>query len=265
MKKRNIVLLVSALAMVVFFVAAVVWSFPIWHHAFLLNRIAKSDSIGCQIQMMAGKESLSKEQEQFLQGLSWALGADPDAVLDWKANGRICKEQVYAEIFCAEFEEPITELYITKDEVFINVRMLYEAIQENIASELEELFGVNLKEMFKQHDFAEIQQQNFWQYLILLTRMERHRTEDGNWQFETVWNDYQLVLRSDNKDQGAKIAVSGCVKQESQSITSFSTVLTSEERYPLKIPDSVMQEEEIEQFQMLWELVRNFTEGRTQD
>ncbi len=286
MKKRNIVLLVSALAMVVFFVAAVVWSFPIWHHAFLLNRIAKSDSIGCQIQMMAGKESLSKEQEQFLQGLSWALGADPDAVLDWKANGRICKAQVYAEIFCAEFEEPITELYITKDEVFINVRMLYEAIQENIASEhplfgsllpewkygtcislrqLEELFGVNLKEMFKQHDFAEIQQQNFWQYLILLTRMERHRTEDGNWQFETVWNDYQLVLRSDNKDQGAKIAVSGCVKQESQSITSFSTVLTSEERYPLKIPDSVMQEEEIEQFQMLWELVRNFTEGRTQD
>ena len=113
--------------------------------------------------------------------------------------------------------------------------------------------------------FLKFSAENLCIYLCLTTRMERHRTEDGNWQFETVWNDYQLVLRSDNKDQGAKIAVSGCVKQESQSITSFSTVLTSEERYPLKIPDSVMQEEEIEQFQMLWELVRNFTEGRTQD
>ncbi len=284
MKKRNIILLSAII--VFLFAAAGIWSFPLWHHAFLLNRMANSESIGCQIQMTIGKESLSKDQEQFLQGLSWALGVDPDSVLDWRANGRICENQVYAKIFCGAFEEPVTELYISKDEVFINVRMLYEAIKGNFANEhpffgsllpdwqygacisleqMEELFQVNLKEMFEQHDFAGKQEPNIWRYLILLTRMQRHKAEDGNWRFETVWNGYQLVLESGNKDQGAELAVRGCVREASQKITSFSAILSSEEQHPVIMPDSLMQKEEIEQFQKLWGLVRNFTEGRKQD
>lgn len=98
--------------------------------------------------------------------------------------------------------------------------------------------------------------------MILLNRMERHRTKDGGWKFETVWNDYHTVLLIEREKQETGFKIEGTDREKTQKIAEFSFSLSPGEEEAVIFPESLMKTEEIAQFQKLWQALSEFTEGR---
>lgn len=279
MKKRYLIIGV----MLAVITAAGVFTFPLWHTAYLIGNLAKSKSLDCQIQITLAQEKLPKEQNQFFKALSWVLGIEEDACLNWQAKGSISEQKVHAEIYCDAMKEPVTEVYISKDSTQVNIRMLYEVLQRNFVEkypvfgymipdwkygsyisleQIQEIFQIDLKDMFQQNVSKEMEGKNFGKNLAVLYRMERHRTKDGEWQFETVWNGYQVVLKTRKEKQETNLEISGTDREKSQKITAFAISVSSGESDVIDFPESLMEPGEIAQFQKLWQALRQFTERR---
>ncbi|NBH13825.1 hypothetical protein D3Z36_06430 [Lachnospiraceae bacterium] len=280
MRKRSFV--IGAIAMVI--AAAGVWSYPYWHTAYLICSLAKSESLSFQMEATLEPERLSKGQKQFLQTLSWILQIEDESCLKWRAKGMLSGHQGYAELYCEAFKEPLTETYFNKDEVLVNIRMIYEKLQGEFRKahpllgnmlpdwayetyisleQLQEIFEVDLKEMFQQSAASGLKPQSLWKNLLTLNRMKRHKTRSGEWQFQTTWNHYRIALQAGkNSDNKSFARLTGADAEKSQQIKSFVFLVSSEEKKVVNIPDSCMGTEEIRQFQKFWQTLKGFTEGR---
>ncbi|MCI8299499.1 MAG: hypothetical protein HFI69_03985 [Lachnospiraceae bacterium] len=281
MKKRTFAAGAAVLAVIA---AALAWSYPLWHTAYLICSLVKSESIGCQIQVALEQERLSNGQKQFLQTLSWILGIEETDCFKWRAEGTLFDSQGYAQLYCDAFKEPLTELYFSEGSTLVNIRMLYQRLQENFTKEhpllgtmlpdwkygayisleqIEELFQADLKELFQGNASASIKEQSLWKNLLMLKSMKRQKTRDGDWQFQTIWNHYGIALKTGKSNEGKSFAeVRGVNGEKSRQIKSFVFLFSSEEEKAIEIPDSVMKTEEIRQFQKLWQVLKGFTEGR---
>lgn len=279
MKKRYFVIGVIIVAVA----TAGVWSFPLWHTAYLLQNLAKSESLECQIQVTLNQEGLFKGQKQLLHLLSRILKTEETDCLNWQAVGYTAGRKGYVRIYCDVLQEPVTEIYFSKDDTLVNVRMLYEVLQRNFVKEypilgymlpewkygtyisldqVQDIFQVDIKEIFQQNSFGNLTGQGFWKSLILLNRMERHRTKEGGWKFETVWNDYHTVLLIEREKQETGFKIEGTDREKTQKIAEFSFSLSPGEEEAVIFPESLMKTEEIAQFQKLWQALSEFTEGR---
>ncbi len=279
MKKRYFVIGVLAAAIT----AVGVWSFPLWHTAFLLHSLAKSKSLDCRIQVILDREALSENQNQFLQAVSWILGIEENSCLNWQAEGGFSQGQGTAKIYCNALKEPVTEVYFSEGSTIVNIEMLYEALQNNFGREhpilgnmlpdwkygsyisleqIQDMFQVDFEELLTQNASSNMIGQSLWKNLLLLNQMEREKAKNGGWQFQTSWNGWQTVLKTEKKGQIQRLELSGVSREHTQKIASFFASLCSGEQESIVFPDSVMKEEEIKQFQKLWSIVRSFTEGR---
>ena len=257
MKKRYFVIGVLAAAIT----AVGVWSFPLWHTAFLLHSLAKSKSLDCRIQVILDREALSENQNQFLQAVSWILGIEENSCLNWQAEGGFSQGQGTAKIYCNALKA-LQNNFGREHPILGNMLPDWKYGSYISLEQIQDMFQVDFEELLTQNASSNMIGQSLWKNLLLLNQMEREKAKNGGWQFQTSWNGWQTVLKTEKKGQIQRLELSGVSREHTQKIASFFASLCSGEQESIVFPDSVMKEEEIKQFQKLWSIVRSFTEGR---
>lgn len=271
MKKWYIAMGVGAFLVVC--LAVGIWSFPLVQAAFMLNKVPDFNRFTYEVSLELNEENLSEEQRQFMNVMSWMLNVDKDACSKWKASGTFQEDFTYAKIYCEGLDEPVTEVYFSEKESAINIQMLYETIRQNVRNshpllggllpewgygeyisieQIEEIFQVDLKEMFRIERPTENRKQGLWQSFLMLTEMDRRKGDNGELQFETDFHTYQVLLEFAEKDENTVIGISGSDTEKSQKIAGYTGEVTFDSPEEIIFPDSLMEEAEIRQFAKLW-------------
>ena len=271
MKKRYIAM--GAGILLVVCLAVGIWSFPLVQAAFMLNRVPDFNRFAYEVSLELNEDNLSDEQRQFMNVMSWMLNADKEACFNWKAAGTFQDDSTYAKIYCEGLSDPVTEVYFSEKESVINIKMLYETIRQNVMAshplvggvlpewgygeyisieQIEEIFQVDLKEMFRIERPAENRKQGLWQSFCMLGKMDRRKGDNGELQFETSFNTYQVLLEFAEKDEIPVIGISGSDMEETQKIAGYAGKVTFGNPQAITFPDSLMADEDIEQFARLW-------------
>lgn len=280
MKKRYFV--IGAVGLVAAAVAAAgIWTFPLWHTAYLLYHLFQAESLDCRIEVSLQKEGLPEHAGKFLQAVSWALGMEGSDILEWQASGRISEGKGYLQIYCDAAKEPVTEVYFEKDDALVNVEMLYGMIQEHFQKEhplmgtmvpdwkygtylsleqIQEIFQIDLKKMFQEGSSGEMPDFSYWEIFLMLQGMDRKKTGHGGWQFETAYRDWHIAFETGREGRAPYLHVSGA-GQKGQALKDASAVLSPGRQEEIHIPDSLMKQEEAAQFQKIWAAVSYLIEG----
>lgn len=250
---------------------------PLFQAARTLGQIAGAESIGYEVDISLNPESFSKEQEQYLSAVAWILETDEESCMKWKIRGYVSEGRGYAQIFCGGLDGAVTDVYFGEDYAVLNVKMLYETLQGNFdrahpmlgnllpgwkysdyisMEQIEKIFGTDIKEMYKLDLPAGVGEQSTWKILMLLWGIERRKGEDGRQQFRLVWNNYQMVFDVGRAGQTPELSLRGEDTGDSRSIASYRAKIFSSDAKEITYPDSVMDQEEIQQFENLWGLVK---------
>lgn len=229
---------------------AAVRFFPTFRAARTLRQMLREKNIDFEINVSLEQKQLSEQQEKFLQAVTWILQADEENCMSWKIKGNVRGTQIYAQLFCEGLDGVVTDVYVNEENAVVNVRKMYESLQHNFTTahpfmgsllpswqyhdyisleQIEEIFQVDIRSMFEQDLPKELPGKGFLASFALLRELEYKENEDGRQQFAATWNSHQ---------------------------TAFQAVIypgDSKELYP---PDSVMGEDEIEQFENLWRIIK---------
>lgn len=276
MKKFTVGIIIAALILCAVILCVVIRFFPLFQAAQTLRYVAGAKSIDYEVDITLNRESFSKEQEQFLAAAAWILEIDEESCMDWKVSGCISEGQGYAQVFCGGTGNVVTDAYFGEDYAVINVRMLYEALQKNFSSahpilgrllpdwkysdyisleQIEEIFKIDIKGMYKLDLPEGFAGQDTWKNLILLHEMERKKSENGRQQFEMLWNDYQMIFEVGKAGQTPELFIRGDDTKGSRTIASYRAEVSSGGAKEIVYPESVMEQEEIGQFQNLWGII----------
>ncbi len=256
-----------------------VWLAPLIQTAFLLQGMSKSGGFQFEIAIELEEENLSKQQEQMIRMLAWALAGRENSGMSWEINGRVSEGLAYGEVFCKGCSEPITELYFGQEEGFINLEMLYDSMRDNMlrqqpflggvlpewgygaflsSRQVEEIFQVDLEELFWTDRLAEKKTYSVREILGFLWGMKRQKSPDGGYQFEAEVGDYQAVLEIIRKDQIPLLKVLVSDRTRDKEISSYKGKFVFHEAEEIVLPESRMEEEDIRQFEKLWESILGF-------
>lgn len=281
MKKRYII----AGIILALLVAAVIWAFPLLRAAGILHGMGKGEGFEGQITVTLKEEALSQEEEQFVHTLSKLFSVEETSLLSLRGEGRMAENSGYAEIYCEGVSEPVTDVYFSQEETWINVEMLYERLQETFArkypilgnilpnwecgayislEQIEEIFQVDVNGMWKTELPKEDAGQSAWKTFLLLAGMNREKAANGRQQFKTEWNGYQIQLEVGKEDKTPVLAVWGTDMQENRKLTAFEGEFSAGKAEAVVFPEDVMQQEEISRMKTLWSVIQKLqqsTEG----
>ncbi len=271
-------------------VGAAVRFFPLLRAAQTVRRVLSAECMEYDIHVTLNQEQFSGKQEQFLRAVSWILETDESACLSWEVGGKISDGQGYAQIFCEGLDGPVTDVYFDKNDIWVNVKMLYEALQNNFTSahpllghllpdwnysdymsleQMEEIVQTDIKGMYLPDMPKGASGQSTWQYIVMLSQLERKKTEDGRQQFSMDWKDYQIAVeigkqgratssdeQSDKAAYKPDIFIQGVDREGGRIVQSYEAEINAGSATKMAVPDSVMTQDEMEQFMKLWELVK---------
>lgn len=272
MKKKYVVISIVGIVAAVIVLLGI-WMFPLLRVAATLHSALHAESYDFQVAVTLNKEILSEQQRQFLALMPWVLGIEEDDCLEWSVTGNISEGSGYAKLYGGGLQEPITDVYFRDDQIMVNIKMLYQSLQKNILEEhpmlgsllpgweygdyisldqIEEIFAVDIEEIFRDHSSFELSGQSFWEVWNMLRGMERKEDKDGRQRFETIFNSYQTVFEIGRKGKAPMLAVLGKDVQGQQPIAGFRTSLSGKKSEKIVFPKSIMKEEEIAKLQKLW-------------
>lgn len=272
MKKKYVVISIVGIVAAVIVLLGI-WMFPLLRVAATLHSALHAESYDFQVAVTLNKEILSEQQWQFLALMPWVLGIEEDDCLEWSVTGNISEGSGYAKLYGGGLQEPITDVYFRDDQIMVNIKMLYQSLQKNILEEhpmlgsllpgweygdyisldqIEEIFAVDIEEIFRDHSSFELSGQSFWEVWNMLRGMERKEDKDGRQRFETIFNSYQTVFEIGRKGKAPMLAVLGKDVQGQQPIAGFRTSLSGKKSEKIVFPKSIMKEEEIAKLQKLW-------------
>lgn len=250
---------------------------PLLQAARTLGQITGAGSIGYEVDITLNPDSFSKEQEQYLSAIAWILETDEESCMNWKIRGYVSEGRGYAEVFCEGLDGAVTDAYFGEDDTLVNVKMLYETLQGNFdrahpilgnllpgweysdyisLEQIEKIFDTDIKGMYKLDVPEGAGEQNTWKILMLLWGIERQKGEGGSQQFRLVWNNYQMVFDVGRAGHTPELSIWGEDTGNSRSIASYRAEISSLDAKEITYPDSVMDQEEIQQFENLWGLVK---------
>ena len=272
MKKKYVVISIVGIVVAVIVLLGI-WMFPLLRVTATLHSALHAESYDFQVAVTLNKEILSEQQRQFLALMPWVLGIEEDDCLEWSVTGNVSEGCGYAKLYGGGLPEPITDVYFKDDQVMVNVKMLYQSLQKNILAEhpmfgsllpgweygdyisldqIEEIFAVDIEEIFRDHSSFELSGQSFWEVWNMLRGMERKEDKDGRQRFETIFNNYQTVFEIGRKGKAPMLAVLGKDVQGQQPIAGFRASLLGQGPKKIVFPKSIMKEEEMAKLQKLW-------------
>lgn len=277
MKRKSLVIGIAAVILSIVLLCASIFVFPLLRAARTLHRVTSAECVDYKLNITFNQDRLSEKQEQFLKIISRIFEVEEYSCMSWNVNGYMSGAQGYAEVFCAGLDGPVTDVYFSEDRIIVNARMFYEALQGNFSSahpilgrllpewkysdyisleQIEEIFGVDIKGMFRLDMPKELSGTNIWNGMLMLSRMERKKGENGAQRFEIDWNGYQTKLEIGKKGREQEITIQGTDEQEDQMIASYEAAVSSGMERDTVYPDSVMETDEIVQFRNLWDIVK---------
>lgn len=276
MKKKYVV--ISIVGIVVAVMALIgIWMFPLLRVAATLHSALHAESYDYQVAVTLNEQILSEQQRQFLSLMPWVLGIEEEDCLEWSVEGKISEGCGYAKLYGGGLHEPITDVYFKDDQIMVNVKMLYQSLQKNIAEEhamlgsflpeweygdyislaqIEKIFEVNIEEIFQDSNAVQLSRQSFWEIWNMLRRMERKEDKDGRQRFETTFNHYQTMFEIGRKEKVPMLAVLGKDVEGKQPIAGFQASLLGQGPEKIIFPKSIMKEEEVAKLQELWSTLR---------
>ncbi len=276
-KKTKIILMIAAVILCVVLFVAVIRVFPLLQAARTLHRVWGAECVDYEMDITLNPDRLSGEQRKFLGAVSWLLETEESACMSWNIRGYRSGGQGYAQISCKGLEGNVTDVYFREGEIIVNVKMLYETLQKNFSGahpvlgvllpewqfsdyisleQIEEIFQVDIRSMFQLSMPKELSGGNVWQYLMILHGIERKKSVDGRQQFAVDWNGYQVEIGIGKAGQAPEISVVGTDGEEQGIIASYNVFVSSAAAKETAYPDSVMEQEEIRQFQDLWGTIK---------
>lgn len=275
--KKKYFIIIAAIIICAAILCAIAWMLPFVRAAQTLQKMTNAKSIEYEADITLNQEKLSKGQAQFLEAASWILEVDRESCMSWRINGYISDAQGYAQVFCEGLDGAVTDVYFSEDDTFVNVKMLYEMLQDNFTSahpilgnllpdwkysdyisleQIEEIFQVDIRSMYKPDVPKGLSGKNIWEILMLLGKMEHGKSEDGRQQFSMMWNGYQTVLETGKAGQAPELSIQGTDTAQSGVIASYKADISTGSTREIVVPGSVMEQDEIEQFRSLWSIIQ---------
>ena len=276
-KKTKVILMIAAAILCVVLLFAAIRVFPLLQAARTLHRVLDAECVDYEMDITLNPDRLSEEQRNLLKAVSWVLETEESACMSWNIRGYRSGGHGYAQISCKGLEGNVTDVYFREGETIVNVKMLYETLQKNFSGahpvlgvllpewqfsdyisleQIEEIFQVDIRSMFQLSMPKELSGGNVWQYLMILHGIERKKSVGGRQQFAVAWNGYQVEIGIGKAGPAPEISVVGTDGEEQGMIASYNVSVSSAAAKETAYPDSVMEQEEIRQFQDLWGTIK---------
>lgn len=118
-----------------------------------------------------------------------------------------------------------------------------------------------MKKIFQQNSSFKLTGHSYWEIFLLLQGMEREKTEHGGWRFAMEYQGYQIAFESGKEQRKPYFHVWGVGKQQ-QALGEISVSLCPGQEEEIHVPDSLMKQEEVMQFQKIWSAAVYLIEGR---
>lgn len=293
--KKTLMAVIAVIACTAVLCAAV-WAYPLLQAARTLKSLAGAQGIDFEINIALNRDRLSEGQERFLETAALLLQTEESSCMSWEISGRLSGGHGYAEISCEGLKGAVTDVYFSKDYTVVNVKMLYEALRDNFMDvhpvmgnlmkdweysdyvsleQLEEIFQVEIGNIYRLDLPEGISGQNTWLNLLALCRMDRKKSAGGRRQFGMQWDSYQVSLEigesdrepedsageEDGQERVPGAAVYGLDTTDGQIVKSYEAEFSAGAGREITFPDSVMGQKEIEQFQGLRDILRGIWES----
>ena len=268
--------LVIAGVLLIGIIAAGVWAFPLFKAANILNKAPALNKFDFELSIELNDERLSLEQQKFVNVLSWLLGKETGELMAVRAVGSFYEQSAYADIYLGETKQAVSRVYICDNEVYINVKMLYEAIHNNISGsyplleafipdwgyeeyitleQIEEIFCVELKGLFNtDYPFFE-EKASFWQYLMLLLKMDRNKGENGELRFELKNSEYSCLFEITEDNNFPIVNMEGISNVKGQPIETIEAEIVFDNTDKITQPESIMNQPAVDGFAKLWSVI----------
>jgi len=221
--------------------------FPYIKTARILKEAKKADKITYDVSVHFDRDSLWEKEENFLKLLGQLLAVDEENLLNLRFSGEACEEYATGEIYCQAFDDPITEVYYSRDRKTINVKMLYDAISKNLSDdlwilkillpqwqfekdeitfeELEQTFGVDVETLIPIKKPEDIDDPSMMEMICFLSETDVEKDGEGNDWFKVDYEGYQILFSATRKDGTAEIQIEGSTESNDKKIGKFEAQL----------------------------------------
>ncbi len=275
MRKKYFAAIIGTV-LVLILLGAAVRLFPLIHAAVLLGDISKHQGFRYEISIEPQEENLTESQKQLTGSLVWVLGNGESSSMSFRIAGRVSEGKAYGQVFFEGQEEPVTELYFQQGEGLLNVKMLYDSIQQNLtaqhpllgaglpeweygeflsSAQIEKIFQIDFSELFHTEELTENHTHSFWQSLRMLIGMKSRKGADGGRQFEAELGEYHVLLEIKREGQYPAIDIAASNRAGNQAPASYTGTFIFQETEKIIFPDSLADDKDIQQFADFWSVM----------
>lgn len=136
-KKKGIgkyILLVILLLILIAVAAAAIYFYSLWRTAKDFERELDLEHFSYVVDVDLEMEGLTKEQLDFMQVLARITGLEQEEILQMHIEGSVWEDRVYAAVSFAGSAVPLTELYLSSGDDFVNASLFYDTVRREMVA-----------------------------------------------------------------------------------------------------------------------------------
>ena len=278
--KKKIGITISIIFVILCFVL-IIYLFPIIKVVQMFWNVSDTLQFHYQSSFDLKEEDLSEEQRNFINVLSSLLEVEKESCLLWNAEGMVYDNTGYVKLYCEAFENPITELYLTKEEQIINVGMFYRTIQSSIAEnymllskllpdwngaefisleQIEEIFDVDLKDFLELENIEDWTMDRSWNSLLCLNKMKKSFGEQSEVIFETQLEEGKVEFKFQKEEEVPTIEISILDSEEMENVVRSESSIVFDVVSSVDVPTTLISSKNIEILHLLWSIFTTFSD-----
>ena len=278
--KKKIGIIISIIFIILCLVATI-YLFPIIKVVQMFWNVSETPQFHYQVSFDLKEEDLSEEQRNFVNILSLLLEIEKENCLLWNVEGIVYDNTGYVKLYCEAFENPITELYLTKEEQIINVGMFYHTMQSSIAEnhrllskllpdwngaefisleQVEEIFDINLKDFLELESVANWTMDGSWKSLLWLNKMKKSFGEQGEVIFETQLEEGKVEFKFQKQEKVPTIEILILDVKGVDSIIRSECSIIFDAVSRVDMPTALVSSKNIEILHLLWSIFTTFSD-----
>lgn len=131
-KKVKYILLFILLLILAAVIAAAVYFYSLWRTAKRFEKELDLAHFFFAVDVELEQEGLTGEQLALIDSLAGISGLKRKTFLKLRIEGSVWEDKVYAEIFPAGSSDPLTEVYLSSGDDFVNISPLYDSIRSEL-------------------------------------------------------------------------------------------------------------------------------------
>lgn len=278
--KKKIGIMISIILVILCLVVTLYW-FPIIKVVQMFWNVSDTLQFHYQSSFDLKEEDLSEEQRNFINVLSSLLEIEKEACLFWNAEGMVYDDTGYVKLYCEAFENPITELYLTKEEQIINVGMFYRTMQSSIEEnhrllskllpdwngaefisleQIEEIFDVDLKAFLELENIEDWTMDRSWKSLLSLNKMKKSFGKQGEVIFETQLEEGTVEFKFQKEEKVPTIQVLILDTEDIENIVRSESSIIFDTVSRVDMPTTLISSKNIEILHLLWSIFTAFSD-----